>query len=83
MPTNTRHTVSSHKRNSLRSRALLAVAAAAVVGALTGSPLAAATPMPTAGAAQPAPSSSVPAAMSQGIIMRDGGICDPIRHMGC
>ena len=19
----------------------------------------------------------------QGIIMRDGGICDPIRHMGC
>ena len=27
MPTNTRHTVSSHKRNSLRSRALLAVAA--------------------------------------------------------
>ena len=23
------------------------------------------------------------AATSQGIIMRDGGICDPIRHMGC
>ena len=23
------------------------------------------------------------AAASQGIIMRDGGICDPIRHMGC
>ena len=22
-------------------------------------------------------------ATSQGIIMRDGGICDPIRHMGC
>ena len=20
---------------------------------------------------------------AQGIIMRDGGICDPIRHMGC
>ncbi len=20
---------------------------------------------------------------TQGIIMRDGGICDPIRHMGC
>jgi hypothetical protein len=20
---------------------------------------------------------------SQGIIMRDGGVCDPIRHMGC
>ena len=23
------------------------------------------------------------AAAAQGIIMRDGGICDPIRHMGC
>jgi hypothetical protein len=23
------------------------------------------------------------AAKTQGIIMRDGGICDPIRHMGC
>jgi hypothetical protein len=22
-------------------------------------------------------------ATSQGIIMRDGGVCDPIRHMGC
>jgi hypothetical protein len=22
-------------------------------------------------------------AQSQGIIMRDGGVCDPIRHMGC
>ena len=20
---------------------------------------------------------------AQGIIMRDGGVCDPIRHMGC
>ena len=27
--------------------------------------------------------SSAAAAASQGIIMRDGGICDPIRHMGC
>jgi hypothetical protein len=26
---------------------------------------------------------STPAAPVQGIIMRDGGICDPIRHMGC
>ena len=23
------------------------------------------------------------AATTQGIIMRDGGVCDPIRHMGC
>ncbi len=42
-----------------------------------------------AGAATPAPSpvpvpttTSVPAGTTQ-IIMRDGGICDPIRHMGC
>jgi hypothetical protein len=25
----------------------------------------------------------VPVNTSQGIIMRDGGVCDPIRHMGC
>ena len=33
-----------------------------------------------------APSPYVPTASSpttQSIIMRDGGICDPIRHMGC
>ena len=35
-----------------------------------------------AGAPQSGPTGAVPAA-SQGIIMRDGGICDPIRHMGC
>jgi hypothetical protein len=32
--------------------------------------------VPTAGA-------PVPAAAGTNIIMRDGGICDPIRHMGC
>jgi hypothetical protein len=26
---------------------------------------------------------TVTSAKSNGIIMRDGGICDPIRHMGC
>ena len=31
-----------------------------------------------------APSPFVPAApAAEGIIMRDGGVCDPIRHMGC
>lgn len=75
MLTNTRHT--------LRHRALLAVPTAAVVAALMGSSLATATPMPTspAGSPQSVPASSAPA--TQGIIMRDGGICDPIRHMGC
>ena len=28
------------------------------------------------------PTTTAPAT-SQGIIMRDGGVCDPIRHMGC
>jgi hypothetical protein len=27
--------------------------------------------------------SQTTAARSNGIIMRDGGVCDPIRHMGC
>src|SRR5262245_36460400 len=31
----------------------------------------------------PAAPSTVPAPRTQGIIMRDGGVCDPIRHMGC
>ena len=26
---------------------------------------------------------SVKAGRTAGIIMRDGGVCDPIRHMGC
>jgi len=26
---------------------------------------------------------ATPPATTQGIIMRDGGVCDPIRHMGC
>jgi hypothetical protein len=27
--------------------------------------------------------SQTTSAKSNGIIMRDGGVCDPIRHMGC
>ena len=66
---------------SLRRRAALAVPMAAVTAALMVPSL--------AGAATPAPSpipvptpTSVPAGTTQ-IIMRDGGVCDPIRHMGC
>jgi hypothetical protein len=29
------------------------------------------------------PAAGTPPPVTQGIIMRDGGICDPIRHMGC
>ena len=31
----------------------------------------------------PASGAPAPAGASTNIIMRDGGICDPIRHMGC
>lgn len=29
------------------------------------------------------PSPATAPAHANGIIMRDGGVCDPIRHMGC
>jgi hypothetical protein len=75
MLSNARQTsaVRSH-RKSLRPRVLLAAPTAAVVLGLIGPPLAAATTVP-----QPGPAG----ATTQGIIMRDGGVCDPIRHMGC
>jgi hypothetical protein len=65
-----------------RLRASLALSAAVVVAALGGAASASATTVPTSAphttTVQPAPG-----ATTQGIIMRDGGICDPIRHMGC
>jgi hypothetical protein len=60
-------------------RLFLAVPTAVVAAALFGAPSFAAVPAPTTAAPAPA---QAPAA-SPGIIMRDGGICDPIRHMGC
>ncbi|HEY7623115.1 MAG TPA: hypothetical protein VH834_25290 [Solirubrobacteraceae bacterium] len=50
--------------------------------------LAAAVPAGAAGLAgtnpgQPNDVRPAAGAASQGIIMRDGGPCDPIRHMGC
>jgi hypothetical protein len=62
---------------SLRRRVLLALPAAAVTAALLGTPAMAAAPAP-----QPITASSA-TPTTQGIIMRDGGVCDPIRHMGC
>jgi hypothetical protein len=62
-----------------RPLALLLLPTAAVV-AFAG-PAAAATFVPhTAG---PIVTTAPAPATAQGIIMRDGGICDPIRHMGC
>ncbi len=65
----------------IRSRRLRALAApgVALVAALAFTGPAAAAPAPSSAASL----SSAPVAASQGIIMRDGGICDPIRHMGC
>ena len=59
----------------------------ATLGVVAGL-LAAAIPATAAGpaasnAGQPNGDLPTVAATAQGIIMRDGGICDPIRHMGC
>ena len=62
----------------LRALALPGVVAAVALG-FSGSASAAivpSSPSPTVG---PAPVTTT----TQGIIMRDGGVCDPIRHMGC
>jgi hypothetical protein len=58
------------------STARVLLAAIIAAAALSAAPAMAATPTP-------APQLSTHTAAAQGIIMRDGGICDPIRHMGC
>ena len=74
--TNTRHTI--HRRT------LLAVPTAAVVAVLAVTPSLAATTTAATVAPQPVTTvSPAPAPTTTGIIMRDGGVCDPIRHMGC
>jgi hypothetical protein len=65
---------------SVWRRVVLAVPAAAVVAGLIGTPLAAASPVVNP---QPSPTVAPAPATSTQIIMRDGGVCDPIRHMGC
>ena len=61
-----------------RPAATLAVVAGLLAAAV---PAGAVVPVGTSsGQPQVAPST---VATTQGIIMRDGGVCDPIRHMGC
>ena len=61
----------------------LALPAAFIVTAIAGAAPAMATPLPTT-AGPSVPTTVQPGgAPQQGIIMRDGGVCDPIRHMGC
>jgi hypothetical protein len=65
-----------------RPAATLAAAAALLAAVATATPAHAAV-APHSVTPQSAPTLSPSAASSQGIIMRDGGVCDPIRHMGC
>jgi hypothetical protein len=60
--------------------ARLAFAAVIAASALSTAPAVAATP--SLGPISSAPINTT-VGTSQGIIMRDGGVCDPIRHMGC
>ena len=76
------HTISDRDSGASKrtARGRLALPAVVVLTALAGSAPAMATALPTA--AGPTPTVQ-PVTTTQGIIMRDGGICDPIRHMGC
>ena len=65
---------------SVWRRVVLAVPTAAVVAGFIGAPLASAS---TVVNPQPSPTVAPAPATSTQIIMRDGGVCDPIRHMGC
>ena len=68
---------------SIKHRTFLALPTAAVAAALLVTPALAATPI-GGGAATPSPTvQPAPAPTATGLIMRDGGICDPIRHIGC
>jgi len=66
-------------RRAVGSR--LVLPALVALAALVSSTPATATPLPAP--AGPTPTVGTAGATTQGIIMRDGGICDPIRHMGC
>ena len=65
-----------------RRRFVLAVPAAVLAAAFLGGSASAAVPA-TTGAPSPTVAPAPISAGAQGIIMRDGGVCDPIRHMGC
>jgi hypothetical protein len=68
--------------NTRNRRMFIALPIAAVAAVMAVSPSLAAVPAPT----QPSPTvapAPVGGATTQGIIMRDGGVCDPIRDMGC
>jgi hypothetical protein len=55
---------------------------ASLIAVAALSPTAAIAATPTLSPVSTVPTTA-PVTTSQGIIMRDGGVCDPIRHMGC
>jgi|SoiMetStandDraft_5_1073268.scaffolds.fasta_scaffold3143869_1 hypothetical protein len=69
--------------HSIRRRALLALPTAVIVAAAMAAPSVAATPASAGAPVVGSAPTTVAVPTSQGIIMRDGGVCDPIRHMGC
>ncbi len=62
---------------SITRRLLIVVAAAGAVAASAPAVQAATV------TAEPSLRPAGTTVQAQGIIMRDGGVCDPIRHMGC
>ena len=65
-----------------RTLAILAAVAALAVSADAASAATVKKP-PTQSPAAYMLNNTMVSGFSAGIIMRDGGICDPIRHMGC
>jgi hypothetical protein len=70
------------RHSGLRRRMMLALPAALATAALIALPSVSAAATPAGGPSQVSPTVA-PAPTTTGIIMRDGGVCDPIRHMGC
>lgn len=70
-----------HPLLKINVRRRVALPAAVVLATLAGS--APAMAIPALAPVGPTPTVQPAGAAPQGIIMRDGGVCDPIRHMGC
>jgi len=68
-------------RTTRSVRARLALSGIVAITARAGPAPAMATPISSP--MSPSPTVNPAPSTTQGIIMRDGGICDPIRHMGC
>jgi len=70
-------------RTTRSTRGRLALSGVLALTALAGSAPAMATPISAPMSPSPTVNPAGAPTTTQGIIMRDGGVCDPIRHMGC